>query len=127
MKKQVLWTRDFTFVFIINFLVALVFYLLMITMAPYAIYRFDASSGVAGLATGIFIFGSLVGRFLIGRVIDGVGSRKVMILSRLVHPAAADRKQVLPRRLLRHMHDRDRNPDRPNGRPAKTRRRHRLL
>jgi MFS family permease len=81
MKKEVLWTRDFTLVFIINFLVALVFYLLMITMAPYAIDRFDASSGVAGLATGVFIFGCLFGRLIVGRIIDDVGSRKILVLS----------------------------------------------
>jgi MFS family permease len=81
MKTEVLWTRDFTLVFIINFLVALVFYLLMVTMAPYAIDRFDASSGVAGLATGIFIFGCLVGRLFVGRIIDDVGSRKILVLS----------------------------------------------
>ena len=81
MKEEVLWTRDFALVSIINFLLALVFYLLMITMAPYAIHRFDASTGVAGLATGIFVFGSLVGRLIVGRILDDVGSRKILVLA----------------------------------------------
>ncbi|MBI5089119.1 MAG: murein L,D-transpeptidase [Actinobacteria bacterium] len=61
MKREALWTRNFSLVFVINFLMSLVFYLLMTSMAPYAIDRFAASSGTAGLTTGIYLVGLMTG------------------------------------------------------------------
>lgn len=81
MKQEALWTRDFTLAFVINFLLAIVFYLLMTSMAPYAMSRFDASSGTAGLATGIYLLGLMLGRLIIGRLIDDLGGRRILILS----------------------------------------------
>lgn len=79
--KDGLWTRNFTLAFGINFFMALSFYLLMSTMVPYAVYRFDASTGTAGFATGIYIIGLMVGRVFIGRLIDEIGGRRILILS----------------------------------------------
>jgi MFS family permease len=88
MTKQALWTRNFTLAFVINFFMSIVFYLLMTSIAPYAIYRFEASTGFAGFATGIYLVGLMVGRLIIGRLIDELGARRILILSTAVNLAA---------------------------------------
>ncbi len=64
MTRERLWTRDFITLSTVFFLVALVFYLLMVTMASYAASAFNVSESMAGLVTGIFIIGALSGRIL---------------------------------------------------------------
>lgn len=58
-KKEKIWTKDFIFLLASNFLVALSFYLLMTSMAVYAIQQFKASESSAGLAASIFVVGAL--------------------------------------------------------------------
>jgi hypothetical protein len=40
----------------------MVFFLLLVTIAPYAVEKFHASTSVAGLVSSIFIIGTLIGR-----------------------------------------------------------------
>jgi MFS family permease len=79
MTKEKLWTKDFITVALTNFLIYLVFYLLMVVMASYAVNKFHASTGIAGLVSGIFIIGILFGRLGTGRIVENVGSRRVLI------------------------------------------------
>jgi MFS family permease len=79
MKKERLWTKNFIIVTVTNFLIYLVFYLLMVTIAAYAVDKFHAPTGIAGLVSGIFIIGILFGRLGIGRVVEEMGSRRVLI------------------------------------------------
>ena len=79
MNKERLWTKDFITVSATNFLIYLVFYLLMVIMASYAVNKFHASTGIAGLVSGIFIIGILIGRLGAGRIIGDIGSRRVLI------------------------------------------------
>jgi MFS family permease len=79
MNKERLWTKDFITVAVTNFLIYVVFYLLMVVMASYAVDKFHASTSIAGLVSGIFIIGILVGRLGTGRIIEDMGSRKVLI------------------------------------------------
>jgi MFS family permease len=81
MKNEALWTRNFTLAFVINFLMSLVFYMLMTSMAPYAMFRFDATTGIAGLVTGVYLVGLMAGRLIIGRLLDEVSGRRILILS----------------------------------------------
>jgi MFS family permease len=83
MNKERLWTKDFTIVAVINFLIYIVFFLLMVIMASYAVDKYHASTGMGGLVSGIFIIGILVGRLGTGRIIADVGSRKVLIVGTL--------------------------------------------
>lgn len=80
LTKSKLWTKDFIVVSSINFLLTLVFYLLVVTMAVYAVDEFDASTSQAGLVTGIFIIGTLIGRLFTGSVIDRIGRKKVLFI-----------------------------------------------
>lgn len=77
--KQKLWTKEFIFLSVINFLATIVFFLLMVTIAKYAVSEFNASTSMAGLASSIFIIGSLFGRLGGGRFIGQWGSKKTLL------------------------------------------------
>lgn len=78
-SKAKLWTKDFTIVSTANFFLYLVFYLLLVTMAAYAVDQLNASeSQAAGLVTGIFIIGTLIGRLFLGRLITTIGNKKML-------------------------------------------------
>lgn len=79
-ENQKLWTKDFIVVSSVNFLLTLIFYLLMVTIAVYAVDEYAATTSEAGLITGIFIVGTLFGRLYIGRVIDKIGRKKTLII-----------------------------------------------
>ncbi|MGB6409480.1 MAG: MFS transporter [Planococcus donghaensis] len=78
--KPALWTRDFILTSLVNFFLVLIFYLLMVTIAVYAVTEYGASTSEAGLVTGIFILGALTGRIFIGRSIDKIGRKRTMII-----------------------------------------------
>ncbi|MFH0069598.1 MFS transporter [Peribacillus sp. NPDC056705] len=75
-----LWTKDFVIVSSINFFITLIFYLLMVTLAIYAVNELDASTSQAGLISGIFIIGTLIGRLFIGRFIDSIGRKRTLFI-----------------------------------------------
>jgi MFS family permease len=80
MNEETLWTKDFVTVSVINFLIILVYYLLMVTIASYATYKFHASISMAGLVAGIFIIGALIGRLATGHIIEDIGNKRILIL-----------------------------------------------
>ncbi|MFC4410136.1 MFS transporter [Chungangia koreensis] len=79
-NKEQLWTKNFLTVSAINFFLTLVFYLLMVTIALYAVAEYDASTSEAGLVTGIFIIGTLIGRLGIGRYMDRIGRMRTLFI-----------------------------------------------
>ncbi|MDQ0273185.1 MFS transporter [Cytobacillus purgationiresistens] len=79
-SKAKLWTKDFIIVSSVNFFLTLIFFLLMVTIAVYAVAEYSASPSQAGLVTGIFIIGTLIGRLFIGRYIDKIGRKKTLII-----------------------------------------------
>ena len=83
MEREKIWTKDFVFLLTSNFLVSLSFYLLMTTMAVYAIQQFNVTESRAGLAASIFIIGALIARLFAGKFIDVIG-RKKMLYSGLI-------------------------------------------
>ncbi|MEN1970377.1 MFS transporter [Lentibacillus sp. N15] len=76
--KSKLWTKDFTIISVANFFLYLVFYLLLVTMSVYAVEKFHVSESQAGLVTGIFVIGTLIGRLVIGRLITTLGNKKML-------------------------------------------------
>ncbi|MFP3488846.1 MFS transporter, partial [Staphylococcus sp. SIMBA_130] len=72
-SRPKLWTKDFTITSVVNFFLTLVFYLLVVTIGIYAVDAYHASTSTAGLITGMFIIGSLIGRLFTGRYIDSIG------------------------------------------------------
>lgn len=84
MRKERLWTKDFVTVSVINFFIALIFYLLLVTIVSYALDKLHTSPSMAGLVSGIFIIGALLGRLITGRIIDDIGNKNILILSVLI-------------------------------------------
>ena len=59
MSEESLWNKDFLLDTGINFIVFLIYYLLMVIIAVVAKDQLHASLGQAGLASGILIVGTL--------------------------------------------------------------------
>ncbi|WP_337517466.1 MFS transporter [Megasphaera sp.] len=76
MSNQSLWNKDFLLDTGINFVVYLIYYLLMVIIAVVAKEQLHASLGEAGLASGIFIVGTLLARLQFGTAIELYGRRK---------------------------------------------------
>lgn len=73
-----LWTRDLVLATAVNALAMTIFYLLMTTMAVYAVREFNASAVGAGAASSMFIVGAVVTR-LLGGVVDVAGPRRTLL------------------------------------------------
>lgn len=76
-----LWTKGFVLAIVTNLFLSMVFYLLMTTMALYAVEEFAASDSAAGLASGSFVMGALVARIFAGKFLDFVGRRRLLVTS----------------------------------------------
>ncbi|ANF95533.1 multidrug MFS transporter [Paenibacillus bovis] len=77
LAKSQLWTRNFISFSAVNFTMTLVFFLLNATITLYAIHEYHASTGEAGVIAGIFIIGSLLGRLLVGRLLQ---TKKLLVI-----------------------------------------------
>lgn len=84
-----LWTRNFVLAFATMAFVSLVFYVLLTSMAIYAVDAFGASDSAAGLASSAFIIGSIVARFFSGRLVEVIAPRKVLLVSIVAFAALA--------------------------------------
>lgn len=73
-----LWTRRYSLLVLINFLLYLVFYVLMLWSTSRALSAWGADVSTAGLASGIFIIAALLSRLLMGHFIDGLGRALVL-------------------------------------------------
>ena len=70
MTVEKIWTKDFSVVWVIHFVITIVFYLLLVTIGQYAIEKYYVSISIAGLVSGIFVVGSLIGRLIAGRFLS---------------------------------------------------------
>ena len=75
-----LWTRNFVLVSAINFQLVLTFYLLVIVIVGYSVAELGATTAQAGLISGLFIIGTLIGRFLVGKFLQRFGQRITLIV-----------------------------------------------
>lgn len=85
MTKARIWTKDFLLNALVNFLVYLVYFLLMIIIAGYAVDNLQASLSEAGLAVGLFIVGALFARFFGGKSVELVGRQKMLYIGLTVY------------------------------------------
>jgi len=72
--------KDFLIDTIANFFIYIVFYLLLVIIAPYAMDTLHATPSEAGFASSIFIVGSLIARIFTGRYIEQIGRRKTLYI-----------------------------------------------
>lgn len=61
-----------------NLLLSMNYFLLMVIFSEYAVIKFDAPQSLAGLASSIFIIGTLCSRPLAGKYLDVIGRRKLL-------------------------------------------------
>ncbi|WP_188037231.1 MFS transporter [Actinotalea sp. JY-7885] len=87
--KERLWTRDLVLASLANLVLAFVFYLLMTTMALYAVERFSATDSAGGLASSMFVIGAVVARLFAGNLADLVGRRRILVVSMVVFVVAS--------------------------------------
>jgi MFS family permease len=84
-SKPKLWTKNFIIVSSVNFLLTIVFYLLIVIIGVYAVDEYHATASQAGLVTGIFIVGTLIGRLFIGRSIDSIGRKRTLFIGLILY------------------------------------------
>ncbi|WP_180058550.1 MFS transporter [Acinetobacter sp. YH12227] len=79
-NNAALWTRNFILVSAINFQLVLIFYLLVVVIVGYAVAELGATTAQAGLISGLFIVGTLVGRLLVGKFLERFGRKTTLIV-----------------------------------------------
>ncbi|HIX70278.1 MFS transporter [Enterococcus diestrammenae] len=77
-KEEKLFNKGFISITLINFIVYLVYYLLMVIIAVIAQDNLHATLSQAGLASGIYIIGTLLARLLMGKKLELVGRKAVL-------------------------------------------------
>lgn len=75
-----LFTRDFMLDMFISLCCSLNYFVLLINMVDFASSEFGASSAESGMAAGIYVLGGLVSRLLLGKYIELVGRRRMLLL-----------------------------------------------
>ncbi|WP_425309333.1 MFS transporter [Ammonicoccus fulvus] len=80
-RRQRLWTLPFVTLSVSRTAVGFTFYLLVPTIAAYAIRAYDVTEEGAGWASSSFFFGALIARALSGWVLQRHGSRAVVLTS----------------------------------------------
>lgn len=84
-----LWTKNFVFGTLVNFLLMLNYYSLMVVITDFSMKTYGAPAAMAGLAASIFIIGALVARVLSGFVMDRIGRKRVLVAGIAVEAAAS--------------------------------------
>lgn len=79
MSRSKLWTKDFIISSFAYFFLALVFYVGLTTLTVFAVKQFHADQSKAGLAASIFIIGLTFSRLLVGRYMEVIGRKKLLI------------------------------------------------
>jgi MFS family permease len=87
--KERLWTRELILSALANLFLGLVFYLLMTTMALYAVARFGASDTLGGLTSSMFVIGATAARLFAGNLVDLIGRRRALLIFMAVFLAAS--------------------------------------
>ena len=77
-ENEKLFNAGFISITIINFIVYLVYYLLMVIIAVIAQKQLHTTLGQAGLASGIYIIGTLLARLFIGKKLEVIGRKAVL-------------------------------------------------
>ncbi|MFV0557507.1 MAG: MFS transporter [Enterococcus sp.] len=76
--EEKLFNKGFISITVINFIVYLVYYLLMVIIAVIASDNLNATPSQAGFASGIYIIGTLLARLLIGKKLEIYGRKEVL-------------------------------------------------
>lgn len=80
MTKERIFTRDFTLDAIISFCCSLNYFTLLINITGFASYEFGADAAAGGTAAGIYVIGGLLSRVLIGKYVELIGRKRLLIV-----------------------------------------------
>src|SRR5699024_9508617 len=80
LEKEKLWSKAFTATSIVNFVLMLSMYLLLVTMAGYAMETYGTTTSMGGFVASVFIIGALVGRLYAGKKITQIGAKRILLL-----------------------------------------------
>ena len=78
--KAKLWTGNFVLCTGINLCLMLNYYLLITVMTQYVFDRYQASEGIAGLTSSIFIIGTLAARMFAGSRMERIGRQRMVLI-----------------------------------------------
>lgn len=81
MAQQRLFTKDFLLITLISMCGSLNYFALLINIAGYATITFGATSAEAGVAAGLYVIGGLLSRLTLGKYVELVGRKKMLILA----------------------------------------------
>lgn len=80
MQRSAIFTRDFFLDAAISLFCSLNYFALLINIVGYSTDTFGATPGEAGLAAGIYVIGGLFARIFIGKYVELVGRKRMLIL-----------------------------------------------
>lgn len=80
MEREKLWTKAFTATSIVNFVLMLSMYLLLVTMAGYAMETYGSTTSMGGFVASVFIIGALIGRLYAGKKITQIGAKRILLI-----------------------------------------------
>ncbi|WP_295626804.1 MFS transporter [uncultured Corynebacterium sp.] len=86
--RQRLITAEFSVAWLVNFFQYLVFYLLVTTMALYAVRQFGVSDAAGGFASSAFVVGATLARLVSGYLVDTFGRRRILLAALAIVAAA---------------------------------------
>lgn len=84
MNRETFWTKDFVCCAAICFLINMGMYVTMVVVVSYAAGELGVGGTLAGLASGAFIVGALLGRLIIGEGVERIGLKRVLIAGLVV-------------------------------------------
>ena len=82
-----IFTKRFWLTFGSQFFIAMVMYTLMSTMTEYA-SGLGTTASVAGLVSGIYVFGGLCSRLYSGKAMESVGWKRIAVIFLVIHSVA---------------------------------------
>ncbi len=87
-QKPRIFTRDLCLLFAANLIVTSIYFLLITTMAYYAVQAFGVGDATAGLTASIFLVGGVIGRIASARFCTRVGNKHLTVVSLVVQLVA---------------------------------------
>ena len=86
--KEPILTRNFMCVFLAQFFISMVMYTLITTIGEY-VTASGASAMIAGMASGIYVFGGLISRLYSGSLLNRYGWKTIAIIFLTIHFTAS--------------------------------------
>ena len=84
MQGERLFTKDFMLDTVISLCCSLNYFTLLINITGFAAVTFGATSSEGGLAAGLYVIGGLLSRICLGKYVEMVGRKRMLILGLVI-------------------------------------------